>query len=241
MRRGSSPMTSGARSSIAPTTARVWNSSVASPSPTSPGTSVSTRTKIQLRSFALTTTVLTAVIFIWATRLQSPSGQRLAADAPFDERLQDDRDHDDEPKSELGIEGVNARRDDAGVDCADDIGGDESADDRASAAEHRRAAEEDRGDGVEQKAVAGGRPEIIAVDRGHEPREDGRHADEHESARLHRHGVDAHQPGAGRIIADQEHMGAEAGPVEQDPEDDENGDHPQGLNREAEHRGAQQR
>ena len=207
----------------------------------SPATSVSTRTKIQLRSFALTTTVLIAVIFILGPCLQSPSGQRLAADAPFDERLQDDRDHDDEPKSELGVEGVDAGRDDAGVDRADDVGGDERADDRAGAAEHRRAAEEDRRDGVEEKAVARRRPEIIAVDRGHEPGEDRGDADEHEGARLHRHGVDAHQPGAGRIVADQEHMGAEAGAVEQDPEDDENGDHPQGLNREAEHRGAQKR
>src|SRR5271166_2714308 len=121
MRRGSSPMTSGARSSIAPTTARVWNSSVASPSPTSPGTSVSTRTKIQLRNFALTTTVLTAVIVLQAVRPRSPSGQRLAADAPFDERLQDDRDHDDEAEGELGVEGVDAGRNDAGVDCADDV------------------------------------------------------------------------------------------------------------------------
>src|SRR6185437_13823313 len=156
----------------------------------------------------------------------SPSGQRLAANPPFDQRLQDDRDHDDESEGELGVEGVDARRDNAGVDRADDVGGDERADDRSRPAEHRRAAEEDGGDGVEQEAVAGGRPEIIAVNRGHEPGEDGGHPDQDESARLHGHRVDAHQPRAGRIVADQEHMRAEAGPVEQDPEDDEQDDHP---------------
>src|SRR5271165_3516311 len=113
MRRGSSPMTNGARSSIAPTTARVWNSSVASPTPQSPGTSVSTRTKIQLRSFALTTEVLTAVIFIG--RPNSPPGQRLTPDAPVDQRLKNDRDHDHEAESELCIECVDAGRNDPGV------------------------------------------------------------------------------------------------------------------------------
>src|SRR5579871_5050380 len=148
MRRGSWPITSGARSSIAPTTPRVWNSSVASPRPTRPATSVSTRTKIQLRRSALTTTVLIAVIFISSPSLSSPSGQRLAADTPLDERLQDDRDHDDKPESKLGVEGVDSGRDDAGVDRADNVGGDERADDRAGAAEHRGPAEEDRRDGV---------------------------------------------------------------------------------------------
>src|SRR5271170_5395278 len=51
---------------------------------------------------------------------KSPPGQRLAADTPFDERLQDDRDHDDQPKRELRIKGVDAGRDDAGVDRSDD-------------------------------------------------------------------------------------------------------------------------
>src|SRR5208337_189514 len=76
------------------------------------------------------------------------SGQRLPADAPVDQGLQHDRDDDDQAEGELGVEGVDAGRHDAGVDRADDERGDEGADDRARAAEHRRAAEEDRGDGV---------------------------------------------------------------------------------------------
>src|SRR5579884_3698988 len=64
MRVGSSPTAMGARSSIAPTTARVFHSSDASPQPTSPAWSVSTLTKTQLRICALTTTLLMAVIFI---------------------------------------------------------------------------------------------------------------------------------------------------------------------------------
>src|SRR4051812_16114557 len=66
IRVGSSPTTSSARSSTAPTTARVCHSSVASPQPWSPGSSVTTRTKIQLRMRALQTCASTAVIFIRA-------------------------------------------------------------------------------------------------------------------------------------------------------------------------------
>src|SRR6267143_1841404 len=64
IRRGSSPTTSPARSSTAPTTARVFHSSDASPQPTSPGSSVSTLTKTQFRILALTTTVETARTFM---------------------------------------------------------------------------------------------------------------------------------------------------------------------------------
>ena len=63
MSRGSWPISSGARSSIAPTTARVFHSSVASPQPMRPGSSVSTRTKTQLRISALHTRAMTDLIF----------------------------------------------------------------------------------------------------------------------------------------------------------------------------------
>ena len=63
MSRGSWPMTSGARSSTQPTTARVFHSSVASPQPWRPW-SVSTFTNTQLRISALTTSVRMAVIFM---------------------------------------------------------------------------------------------------------------------------------------------------------------------------------
>ena len=49
---------------IAPTTARVFHSNVASPHPNSPGWSVSTLTKTQLRISALTTVVVIRVILI---------------------------------------------------------------------------------------------------------------------------------------------------------------------------------
>ena len=103
---------------------------------------------------------------------------------------------------------------------------------RAGAAEDRGAAEEDRGDGVEQEPVAGRRPEIVAVERGHQAGEDRHHPDQHEGAGLHRDHVDAHQPGAGRVVADEEDMGAEAGAVEQHPEHDGEEDHPERLDRE---------
>ena len=48
---------------MAPMTARVLNSSVASPQPMRPGWSVSTRTKTQLRISALHTRAVTDVIF----------------------------------------------------------------------------------------------------------------------------------------------------------------------------------
>src|SRR5271156_1902981 len=64
MLRGSSPISIGAKSSTAPTTARVFHSSDASPHPNSPAWSVTTLTKTQFRISALTTTVLTSVIFI---------------------------------------------------------------------------------------------------------------------------------------------------------------------------------
>src|SRR5438093_783923 len=60
--RGSSPMSNGARSSTAPQTARVCQPSDASPQPTSPGSSVPTRTKTQSRSPASTTLVETSEI-----------------------------------------------------------------------------------------------------------------------------------------------------------------------------------
>src|ERR1700737_2580841 len=64
VRRGSSPTTNPARSSTAPTTARVFHTTDASPQPTNPGSSVSTLIKIQLRIRALTTTVETARTFM---------------------------------------------------------------------------------------------------------------------------------------------------------------------------------
>ena len=126
----------------------------------------------------------------------------------------------------MGVEGVDAGRDDAGVDRADDERGDEGADHRAGAAEHRSAAEEHRGDGVEQRTVAGARPEIIAVDRAQQPAEHGGDADQHERLDLDPPGVDAHQPRARLVVADQEHMRAEPGAVEQHPFDDQDADHP---------------
>jgi hypothetical protein len=64
MSRGSRPTIIGLRSSIHPTTARVFHSRVASPQPCRPGTSVWTLTNTQLRMRALTTTVVISVIFI---------------------------------------------------------------------------------------------------------------------------------------------------------------------------------
>src|SRR3954469_6908224 len=60
----SSPTSSGAKSSTAPTTARVCHSREASPQPTRPGSFVVTLTKTQLRSSAPTTTVETPVMRI---------------------------------------------------------------------------------------------------------------------------------------------------------------------------------
>ena len=57
------PISSGARSSTAPTTARVFHSSVASPQPNRPGLSVSTLTKTQFRISAFTMTSRMPVIF----------------------------------------------------------------------------------------------------------------------------------------------------------------------------------
>src|SRR5271154_329093 len=64
MRVGSSPTTIGSKSSTAPTTLRVFHSREASPQPYSPGTSVSTFTKTQLRISAFTTIVFNLLIFI---------------------------------------------------------------------------------------------------------------------------------------------------------------------------------
>src|SRR5574341_2130967 len=63
IRVGSSPIRSCERSSMAPVTARVCHSSVASPHPASPGWSVTTLTKIQLRIRALQTSVSIFAIF----------------------------------------------------------------------------------------------------------------------------------------------------------------------------------
>src|SRR5829696_6958304 len=75
IRLGSSPTISSARSSTAPTTARVCHSSVASPQPWSPGSSVRTRTKTQLRIRAWQTCVSTAVILV---RVRDPVGPAVA-------------------------------------------------------------------------------------------------------------------------------------------------------------------
>src|ERR1700716_3222421 len=64
VRRGSSPTTSPARSSTAPTTARVFHSTDASPQPTNPGSSLSTLTKSRLPIRPLPPTVETARTFM---------------------------------------------------------------------------------------------------------------------------------------------------------------------------------
>src|SRR5215831_8847476 len=104
MRVGSSPMSSGEMSSIAPTTARVCHSSVASPQPYTPGWSVSTLTKIQLRIRALQTRVSMAVIFIalTVTRDSNSCEQTTWAESPRVESCEshvneNDDDRDDQP------------------------------------------------------------------------------------------------------------------------------------------------
>ena len=64
MSRGSRPMIIGVRSSIAPTTALVFQFRLASPQPYRPSWSVRTLTRIQFLSSALTTIVSTPVIRI---------------------------------------------------------------------------------------------------------------------------------------------------------------------------------
>ena len=71
------------------------------------------------------------------------------------------------------------------------------------------------------------------------PGEHRQDADQHEGARLHLDRIDAHQPGAGRIVADQEHMGAKARAVEQDPQHDGGEHDPQRLDRNAEDLGGE--
>src|ERR1044072_8127603 len=62
MSRGSRPTTNSARSSMAPTTALVFQFRLASPQPCRPSWSVRTLTRIQFRSSALTTRVWRAVM-----------------------------------------------------------------------------------------------------------------------------------------------------------------------------------
>src|SRR5258708_3205876 len=83
MREGSSPNSMGAKSSTAPTTARVFHSSEASAHPNRPAWSVSTLTNTQLRISALTTTVLMALIFIVCLR---QARERKPENAMVDER-----------------------------------------------------------------------------------------------------------------------------------------------------------
>jgi len=70
IRVGSSPMTSSARSSMAPTMPRVCHSSVASPQPQSPGWSVTIFTNTQFRILAWQTWVSTRQIFMLMSLFQ---------------------------------------------------------------------------------------------------------------------------------------------------------------------------
>src|ERR1700761_5203208 len=86
MLRGSSPISMGVKSSMAPVTARVFHSSDASPQPNRPAWSVMTFTKIQLRISALTTMVLTSVIFIGERKCKqhtSAAGQQVLPAVEF--------------------------------------------------------------------------------------------------------------------------------------------------------------
>src|SRR5258705_9919416 len=87
MRVGSSPSTSGFKSSIAAQTARVCHSSVASPQPYKPGWSVSTLTKIQLRMRAWQHSVRMSTIFIACQR--SPAGELREDEVPLLQRIVD--------------------------------------------------------------------------------------------------------------------------------------------------------
>ena len=82
IRVGSSPTISSARSSTAPTTARVCHSSVASPQPYSPGSSVTTRTNTQLRIRAWQTCVSTAVIFTRSPRSSATLSSTTRSTSP---------------------------------------------------------------------------------------------------------------------------------------------------------------
>src|SRR5580700_3077175 len=167
--RGSRPMTRGARSSIAPATERVFHSSVASPHPNKPASSVSTCTKIQFRISACTMTERMLVIF--NSKLSPPRRQPpplACRPARVNRRpgvlsvsarllLGDDhrRNQQDALRHHLEERG-HAGQDQSIVQNANDEDAEQSADDRALAAGQRAPAEDSRRDGFQFKTLGAG-------------------------------------------------------------------------------------
>src|SRR6201996_1442142 len=139
MSRGSRPITSGARSSIAPATARVFHSSVASPHPNKPASSVSTRTKIQLRISACTMTERMLVIFKPKLSPQRHRPPLLPTPARFSARrlsvsprllLGDDHRRDQQDSLRHHLEECwHARQDQTVIEHADDEDAEQPAED----------------------------------------------------------------------------------------------------------------
>ncbi len=124
-----------------------------------------------------------------------------------------------------------ARGDDAGIDRADDERGDEGPENGARAAKDGRAAEEDRGEGVQELAFGHGGPEVRDVEALDQARQGREAADDDEGQGLDPVDGDAHEPRAVLVVADRIDVRAEAVPVQEEPDDDRDDDREDELHR----------
>src|SRR5579884_648204 len=156
------------------------------------------------------------------------------------------RDDDDQPVDDLCPEAGQPNGDDASVDRADDERGHERPENTPAPAEDGCAAQEHRGQRVQQVAVAERGPEVQHLQAHHHPGERRRQPHRRERDELHPVRVDPHQPGALRVVAHQVHVGAEPVPIQHEPDERGDRDSPEHLHRDdpadAPHqRGVQQR
>ncbi len=159
-------------------------------------------------------------------RKERPTALRL-----IDIEVEDDRDHEDEALNgahpgagQAG--GDQARLNHADYECAED-----GADDRGTAAEDRCAADQHRGDGGQQIALALIAEEILVLERQHDRGGRGQSAHQGEDLDLLQVDVDADDPRNVVGIADEQRVLAEAVAVQDEPQEDHDDRGPQRLQR----------
>ena len=147
--------------------------------------------------------------------------------------MAEQRQDDDQPIEELHIEAGEPRADDAGLDKGDGEGADGTAHDSADAAPGRRAADEYRGQGRQQIAVARGGPPGVVDHHRRDARQGGAKADKGKGLEPHQLDVDAHLLGGVGVVAHHVDVDAEAVPVVDERADQDEQQRPQHLYRNA--------
>ena len=160
-----------------------------------------------------------------------PGEKRLSALRFVHVHVEDDSDQKDQPLHGPHPGAGEARGDEAGLDHADDEAAEQSAEDGRASPENRCAADQHRGDGGQEIALALVAEKVLVLEREHDRGAGGQKTHEGEDLDLFAIDVDADDSRHVIRIADEQSVLAESVPIEDKPEKADDNRRPQRLDR----------